>query len=80
MRGNHRPGGENPSIGTGPDGLPARFFRDEWGERHQLHPEAVEVARERHPIVPTNLIRGRALAVFWPMKPSMKLWRLAWLN
>lgn len=80
VRGNHRPGGENPSSGAGPDGAPARFFRDEWGERHQLPANAVEVARERHPSVPADLVRGRALAIFWPFKPSLKLWRLAWLN
>jgi hypothetical protein len=79
-RGNHRPGGENPSTGRGPDGREARFFRDEWGDRHRLPADAVEVGRARDPLVPAGLIQGRALAVFWPIKPSLRLWRLAWLH
>ena len=28
----------------------------------------------------SELVTGRAVVVFWPMKPSFKLWRLAWVH
>ncbi len=80
MKGNYRPQGENPAPGVDRDGEPAQFFRDEWGERHQLEKSARQTGRLRQPTVPRALIRGRALAVFWPMKPSMGIWRLGWLH
>ncbi len=32
------------------------------------------------PLVPRELIQGRAVAVFWPISPSRGLWRRAWLH
>jgi len=80
MKGNYRPQGENPAPGEGLDGEPAQFFRDEWGERYQLPEGARQTSRIRQATVPRELIRGRALAIFWPMKPSMGIWRLSWLH
>ena len=34
----------------------------------------------RAPTVPRELIQGRSLAVFWPIKPTRGLWRLGWLH
>jgi hypothetical protein len=32
------------------------------------------------PLVPRELILGRALAVFWPIRPLDDLWRIGWLH
>ena len=92
VRGNWREGGENPAFGTLPSGAPALRFRDEWGEIHWLDRSALvgEDVLSRHapqpnppvpnPPVPRELIVGRAVAVFWPIKPFQKLWRLGWLR
>ena len=59
------------------------FFRDEWGTLRSC------LDSERRNAVPTNelrsqvpreMITGRALIVFWPLKPSLKLWRLKWIR
>ena len=80
-RGNYRENGENPSFGE-LDGDPWLAFRDEWGER-RWYPRA-EVGDEtfpgNQPLVPRELIQGRALAVFWPLRPVEGLWRLGWLH
>jgi hypothetical protein len=80
-RGNHRSGGENPADATGPDGEALRRFRDEWGELHWFPREAGGQTRfGPSPFVSRELVVGRAVAVFWPLKPHKGLWRLAWLH
>ncbi|MEW6073092.1 MAG: signal peptidase I [Planctomycetota bacterium] len=84
-RGNSRDG-ENP-ISHDPDGpspagpLPAiTRFRDEWGELHWFPTASARPGTPlHHSTVPRELIQGRAVAVFWPLKPHRDLWRLAWL-
>jgi signal peptidase I len=81
IRGNFRGGGENPhTVVGGPDG-PIQWFRDEFGEMHHWKqgeaglPTYVPVS-----LVPRKLVTGRSVVVFWPIKPSYKLWRLAWVH
>ena len=81
FRGNYRPNNENPRVVQGLPGGAEQWFRDEYGELHhwkaaqaeRLTPEAVS-------LVPRELITGRAVVVFWPIKPSFKLWRLTWVH
>ncbi|MFT7665166.1 MAG: signal peptidase I, partial [Planctomycetota bacterium] len=80
LTGNYRAQGENPSKGTDLEGNAVQFLRNQWGDRVQLPEGARQVSRIRQPTVPRDLIRGRALAVFWPFKPSMGIWRHSWLN
>jgi signal peptidase I len=83
VRGNYREGGENPSFGALEDGRDAIRFRDQWGEIHwftraDLGPG--ESLPGNAPLVPRELILGRAVAVFWPLRPLDGLWRLGWLH
>ncbi len=78
VRGNFY-GLQNPSEGYDRSGKPTAFFRDEWGERHLL-PADLPATHNASSTVPRTLIRGRALAVFWPLKPWNGVWRLAWLH
>jgi signal peptidase I len=61
------------------------WFTDEWGETH-LFPTDQELARDPQsstseaPLVPRELIAGRALLVFWPLSPGLRLWRLTWVH
>jgi hypothetical protein len=61
---------------------PAIRFRDLWGEIHWFPREAVasESIPGNEPLVPRELILGRALAVFWPIRPWSGLWRVGWLH
>ncbi len=80
LRGSQRRG-ENPlTLGHGdPDGPFTRLV-DEWGEVHWMHGEAERVLPETSPFVPREMILGRALAVFWPLRPRLGLYRLQWVN
>lgn len=80
VRGNFRGNGENPSLGTDREGREAVFLRDEWGERHRLPADATPLDRSAVPTVPRELIQGRALAIFWPIRPSAGIWRVGWLH
>jgi hypothetical protein len=81
LRGNHRGNNENPQIVQGLPGGPEMWFRDEWGELHHFKAsEAERLTPEAVSFVPRELVTGRAVVVFWPMKPSFKLWRLAWVH
>jgi signal peptidase I len=82
IRGNYRGGGENPAFGTLADGRPAIRFRDGWGEIHWLARSGVrsESLPGNEPLVSRELILGRALAVFWPIRPLQGLWRLGWVH
>lgn len=91
-RGNYRHR-ENPLPGAGEYGDQVRF-KDTWGEvewfpRNRVKSEAAirfegllsELGPiRREPLVPRSLIQGRAVAVFWPLQPTRRLWRLAWLH
>ena len=81
MRGNYRMMGENPSNGAvSVDGVPSNFLRDVWGERRPF-PVAGEVTEFEHvPAVPRELIQGRAVLVFWPLKPIDGIWRTGWVR
>lgn len=86
-RGNHRPGA---SLADAPNPIRAELpnreswtgFRDRWGERHWFsRTEGGEAGPPwPAPLVPRELIQGRAIAVFWPLKPTRGLWRLGWLH
>lgn len=79
-RGNYRPG-ENPIEARGPEGEALYRFLDEWGETAWLPKGTFAPGLEfRAPFVPRDLVQGRAVAVFWPLKPHRGLWRLTWLH
>jgi len=92
VRGNWR----RPAQGfrNAPDTNPARYstfgetmtwFRDEWGEMH-VFPQSSELevpeglAGISAPLVPRDLILGRAVLVFWPLVPGLDVWRLHWIH
>lgn len=80
IRGNWRPG-ESPSDPVREGGEKFVFFRDVWGERHQIPGDGRNPnERVRYSQVPRELIHGRALAVFWPLKPFQGVWRLGWIH
>ena len=81
-RGNYREDNENPTPGRLGDGTPAIRFRDQWGEVHWFSRKAIasESLPGNEPLVPRELIVGRALAVFWPIWPLDGLWRVGWLH
>ncbi|HVS18995.1 MAG TPA: signal peptidase I [Planctomycetota bacterium] len=61
------------------------WFTDEWGERHVFAsdlevPRDPDTASSEAPLVPRELIAGRALLVFWPLSPALRLWRLTWVR
>ncbi|MFT7484169.1 MAG: signal peptidase I [Candidatus Paceibacteria bacterium] len=82
LRGNDRGlNNENPRIVQGLPGGAVEWFRDEFGELHHYKAaDAEPMSPEKLSLVPRELITGRAVVVFWPMKPSFKLWRLTWVH
>jgi len=80
IRGSRR-GSENPRrVPGGADGSEI-FFRDLYGERHHLlDSEAEMMTPEKTPFVPRSLMTGRALLVFWPLKPTLGVYRLQWVH
>jgi hypothetical protein len=76
VRGNHFTG--NPERRSGaPDGTHL-FFRDEWGELHDMiEKPGMQGPFLDAPYVPRDLITGRAVIVFWPMT---WLWPPNWGN
>jgi signal peptidase I len=80
-RGNYRQG-ENPLYPPLQDGTPGVRFRDEWGEVHYFRgPNGASPSLPGNaPLVPRQLVLGRALAVFWPINPFKGLVRLGWLH
>jgi signal peptidase I len=78
--GNYRPGGENPGRGLADGGTALVRFRDRWGETFWIpEREADPGLPAPAPLVPRELLTGRAVAVFWPLRPLRGLWRLGWL-
>jgi signal peptidase I len=86
-RGNYRPGARmadapNPVKVTLAGGERWTVFRNLWGERRWF-PRSDEGGiglDYPEPLVPRELIQGRAVAVFWPIQPTRGLWRLGWLH
>jgi signal peptidase I len=78
IRGNYR-FGENPVYGHR-----EIRFRDEWGEVHFFPrvggPTESFGGAVPAPLVPRELVLGRALAIFWPIQLKSGLWRLGWLH
>ncbi|MCB9915525.1 MAG: signal peptidase I [Planctomycetes bacterium] len=80
-RGNLRAQNNNPRVVTGEPGGPVQWFRDEWGELHHWPlADAERLTPEPVSFVSRELITGRAVVVFWPLKPSFRLWRLKWVH
>ena len=91
VRGNHRvlpfgrvAGDSNP-IEHASFGEMLTWFRDEWGELHVLptaskRPMLGGDHAQPAPFVPRKLITGRALLVFWPLKPWAGITRLKWVR
>jgi signal peptidase I len=76
VSGNLREGNENPAMVNG-----TVFFRDVWGERHAFEQRGSTRGDDKpQPFVPRELITGRAVLVFWPMAPSLNVWRLQWIR
>jgi hypothetical protein len=83
VRGNTFRGGSdaNPQRVPALDGRDRIFFRDEWGEQHIVEARVAHVLpTEQAPLVPRELVSGRALVVFWPIAPKYRLWRLKWIR
>ena len=78
VRGNFRGNNENPTRNAA---IGQTRFRDEWGEEHWFATtDGRQGLQASSPLVARELIQGRALAVFWPLKPHKGIWRLAWLH
>jgi signal peptidase I len=81
MRGNYRGQGENPAAGRDSKGVAFTGFRDEWGNSWWMPSDRVQRDLEASaPLVPRQLIQGRALATFWPLQPWKGVMRLGWLH
>jgi signal peptidase I len=81
FRGNHRGNNENPMVVPGMPGGAMEWFRDEYGELHNWRSaDAERLSPVDVSVVPRDLITGRAVVVFWPFKPSFRLWRLQWVH
>lgn len=91
VRGNYRPFGggvrlleANPVRHPSLDG-PRTWIRDEWGEVWEF-PSARELPLgpgqmlTPAPVVPRELIVGRAVFVFWPLKPFEGFYRWRWVH
>lgn len=91
LRGNQRKG-ENPIQLATRDQM---FFVDEWGQRHWMakdvgrassdsNPdgfvEVTSLGDEGAPFVGREMITGRAIAVFWPIRPLAGIVRLEWVH
>lgn len=77
----NRRGNENPRKVTGRPAGTEVYFRDLYGERHvYLQSEIESVAGPEAPLVPRALITGRAILVFWPIVPSLDVYRLKWIH
>ncbi|HED65364.1 MAG TPA: signal peptidase I [Planctomycetes bacterium] len=83
-KGNYRPGSSqaNPiAVRFGDE--PGWVFRDRFGDLHWLPESRVEgrsLQGTPAPLVPRELITGRAVSVFWPISISRRMWRLTWLH
>ncbi len=56
-------------------------LRDSLGERHVFERgEVSRLADKEAPLVPRDLIRGRAVAVVWPLAPQQDVYRWKWVR
>ncbi|MEX1023995.1 MAG: signal peptidase I [Planctomycetota bacterium] len=75
-RGNFR-SRENPRFGQDASGRGVTGFRNEWGDLYWFsNKTGVGGLQHSAPLVPRELIVGRALAVFWPLHRG----RFTWLH
>ncbi|MFT6362906.1 MAG: hypothetical protein ACJAZ8_001316, partial [Planctomycetota bacterium] len=77
--------GQNPfTINRGTEDLRAiTWFRDTFGELHSYEAgEVFEVDRpiKAEPFVALGMMQGRAVSVFWPIKPFDDVWRFKWVH
>ncbi len=92
VRGNRRqappgvsaPHDQNP-VRHATSGEMLTWFRDEWGELHVFptadeEPQLGGLTGRSAPFVHRDLIGGRALLVFWPVKPWRGITRLKWIH
>ncbi|MDP6838447.1 MAG: signal peptidase I [Planctomycetota bacterium] len=80
LRGDYRPR-ENPIVLPGGEDGPQIFLRDEWGELHTFPGRlARKLAPTQTSLVPRELVVGRAVLVFWPMAPSLSVYRMHWVH
>lgn len=79
------------SMSPRPDSNPMYFpkkrkweqlvLRDSLGERHVFERgEVTRLADKEAPLVPRDLIRGRAVAVVWPLAPQQDVYRWKWVR
>ena len=75
----------NPYISSmsTPDLRPITWFRDTYGELHPFEADEIENAAPLTvpaPFVPRDKMLGRAVSVFWPIKPFDDVWRFKWVH
>jgi signal peptidase I len=79
LRGNNR-FRENPMQQQSALG-PMTWFRDEWGELFVLPTQDCRaLPPENSPLVPRELMTGRALLVFWPFSWEHRVARVRWVH
>lgn len=81
VKGNHRGNGFDAT--DNPRNLPGGklLIVDEFGERQIFDSEELLPKPTKHaPLVPEELITGRALIVFWPVAPFRGIYRLKWIH
>lgn len=80
LRGSYRRG-ENPLTRSNMEDGPVIWMTDEWGERWAWPAYDVrQISPVQAPLVPREMIHGRALAVFWPVTPWRGVVRLGWVR
>ncbi len=73
--------GVNPYVDAGNLDGPVLWLQDEWGELHRfLQDRTTQLRPESAPFVPREMILGRAVATFWPIRPSSGIYRLGWVR
>ena len=77
--------GQNPyTINRGTEDLrPITWFRDSFGENRAYEAGEVFEAEKSiaaEPFVPLEMMQGRAISVFWPIKPLDGVWRFKWVR
>lgn len=71
---------QNPTKLLDPEHFDAVVFRDEWGERRTFRSTRVHSSLQPAPFVARHFLRGRAISVFWPWKPTKGIYRLHWIR
>lgn len=71
---------QNPTKLLDTEHFDAMVFRDEWGERRAFRSTRVHSSLQPAPFVARHFLRGRAISVFWPWKPTKSIYRLHWVH